>query len=63
MSPASSESLPEALIFHPLSVRLTQLNVPLAGIGLVMGLDSLLGMMRAMSNSRILDRCKIRKEA
>ena len=34
-----------------LSVLLTQLNVPLAGIGLVMGLDSLLGMMRAMSNS------------
>ena len=33
-----------------LSVLLTQLNVPLAGIGLVMGLDSLLGMMRAMSN-------------
>ena len=34
-----------------LSVLLTQLNVPIAGIGLVMGLDSLLGMMRAMSNS------------
>ena len=41
---------------------------PLAGIGLVMGLDSLLGMMRAMSNSLgdvtaslIVD--KIRKEA
>ena len=34
-----------------MSVLLTQLNVPLAGIGLVMGLDSLLGMMRAMSNS------------
>ena len=46
-----------------LSVLLTQLNVPLAGIGLVMGLDSLLGMMRAMSNSRILDRCKIKKRS
>ncbi len=34
-----------------LSVLLTQLNVPIAGIGLVMGLDSLLGMLRAMSNS------------
>lgn len=34
-----------------LSVLLTQLQVPLAGIGLVMGLDSLLGMLRAMSNS------------
>lgn len=34
-----------------LSVLLTQLQVPLAGIGLVMGLDSLLSMMRAMSNS------------
>ena len=28
-----------------------QMQVPLAGIGLVMGMDSLLGMMRAMSNS------------
>lgn len=34
-----------------LSVLLTQMQVPLAGIGLVMGMDSLLGMMRAMSNS------------
>lgn len=34
-----------------LSVLLTQLHVPIAGIGLVMGLDSLLGMLRAMSNS------------
>lgn len=34
-----------------LSVLLTQLNVPIAGIGLVMGLDSLLGMLRDMSNS------------
>lgn len=33
-----------------LSVLLTQLNVPLEAIGLVMGIDSLMGMFRCMSN-------------
>ncbi|MCR4746014.1 MAG: dicarboxylate/amino acid:cation symporter [Lachnospiraceae bacterium] len=34
-----------------LSVLLTQLNVPVEAIGLVMGVDPLIGMFRAMSNS------------
>ena len=33
-----------------LSVLLTQMNVPVEGIGLVMGIDSLCGMFRTMSN-------------
>lgn len=33
-----------------LSVLLTQMNVPTAAIGLVMGIDSLVGMFRTMSN-------------
>lgn len=33
-----------------LSVLLTQMNVPTAAIGLVMGVDSLVGMFRTMSN-------------
>ena len=34
-----------------LSVLLTQLNVPVEAVGLVMGIDALCGMFRAMSNS------------
>ena len=33
-----------------LSVLLTQMNVPVEAIGLVMGIDSLIGMFRCMSN-------------
>lgn len=33
-----------------LSVLITQMNVPVEGIGLVMGIDSLCGMFRTMSN-------------
>ena len=33
-----------------LSVLLTQLNVPVEAVGLIMGIDPLLGMLRTMSN-------------
>lgn len=33
-----------------LSVLLTQLNVPVEAVGLLMGIDPLLGMLRTMSN-------------
>ena len=33
-----------------LSVLLTQLNVPVEAVGLVMGIDPLIGMLRCMSN-------------
>jgi len=33
-----------------LSVRLTRLGVPVEAVGLVMGIDPLVGMLRCMSN-------------
>ena len=33
-----------------LSVLLTQLNIPVEAVGLIMGIDPLLGMLRTMSN-------------